>query len=174
MTPLEALGRLVERPGVASIVARRADLTADLVRAVVAVGDVVALVRLGLNAVTPLDVRWRLVRHLDAWVRIASVGPTGGAGPRGSVLPREFWSLLVEDPQLRMREQLASDPRLPDGVRRVLAADEAGPVRAAMVRSWEGMPEPVYRRFLADTPRPTKAPSLSSPCSCRTRGGRRG
>ncbi|GAA2502672.1 hypothetical protein [Winogradskya humida] len=63
---------------------------------------------------------------------------------------RELFSRLVDDPEPRVREELAKNDRMPAELRARLAHDPAPEVRAVLARWWTRAPEDVRRILLTD------------------------
>ncbi len=68
-TLVDLLWRLIKAPAAVSEAAARPDISADLAEAILQLGDPLAVVRLGKNAMAPAAIRSRLADHTDAMVR---------------------------------------------------------------------------------------------------------
>ncbi|MFD4657743.1 hypothetical protein ACFWP2_19180 [Kitasatospora sp. NPDC058444] len=110
-------------------VAGRADLTEDMIEEIIATDDRWLLHGLARNDRLPERSRLRLAAHPDEGVRAA-------LATRAASAPRRMLELLVDDPDVTVREHLAQvDGLAPDlGVR--LAADPEPQVRAALAQHW--------------------------------------
>ncbi|MDT5028550.1 MAG: hypothetical protein QOE61_4976 [Micromonosporaceae bacterium] len=124
-------------------VAKRADLTADLIAEIMATDHHWLLHSLALNRHLPDDVRLRLAEHVDSSVRAALVigGEHGG---------RELFDRLINDPDRRVREYLAQSEAVPADLRARLAHDPDPQIRATLACWWPEAPEAVRRILLTD------------------------
>ncbi|MEE6258101.1 hypothetical protein [Plantactinospora sonchi] len=124
-------------------VAKRPDLTADLIAEIIATDYHWLLHSLALNRHLPNDARLRLAEHRDSSVRAALVVGAHDA-------PRELFARLVDDPDKRVRECLAEKDHVPTDLRARLAGDPDPEIRATLAEWWPQAPEKVRRILLAD------------------------
>lgn len=125
-------------------VARRTDLTVDMIAEIIALDDHWLTHSLALNRGLPHAFRMTLAEHPDPAVRVAVViGADGGA-------PRELFERLIGDGDLRVREYLAQSDHVPPDLRARLAADPDPEIRATLARWWAQAPEAVRRLLLTD------------------------
>ncbi|MEO3748335.1 hypothetical protein [Plantactinospora sp. B5E13] len=124
-------------------VAKRADLTADLIAEILATDYHWLLHSLALNRHLPNDARLRLAEHRDPGVRAALVVGAEDA-------PRELFARLIDDPDKRVRECLAEKDHVPPDLRARLAGDPDPEIRATLAEWWPQAPEEVRRILLTD------------------------
>ncbi|GAA2558351.1 DUF2336 domain-containing protein [Winogradskya consettensis] len=174
----EALAhRLVAHRGGRGELAGRPDLTAALIDAIIATDDEGLLLSLARNPHVPAAVRLRLAAHPDPGVRtglarditrklspgpppairnLSEASPPAIHEPPGRLphnldpASRELFSRLVDDPEPRVREELAKNEVMPADLRARLAHDPAPEVRAMLARWWPQAPEDVRRVLLTD------------------------
>jgi hypothetical protein len=141
--PPELICRLFAyRKGFGSV-AKRSDLTDDMIAEIIAVDDHWLMHSLALNRSLPHAFRMTLAEHSDPAVRAALVVGAGDA-------PRELFERLIGDPDLKVREYLAKSDHVPADLRARLAADPDPKIRATVAQSWTQAPEPVRRLLLTD------------------------
>lgn len=137
-------------------VAKRPDLTDDVIAEIVD-GDRHRLVHsLALNRGLPDAFRMRLARHPEPAVRAALVVGSGAE------TAREVFALLIGDPDATVRECLAQSEQVPADLRAALAADPDPEVRAALARWWPRAPERVRRALLTDPVPDVRAAACST------------
>ncbi|MEU7471787.1 hypothetical protein AB0A94_25240 [Streptomyces sp. NPDC044984] len=125
-------------------VARRADLTADMIAEIIALDDHWLTHSLALNRGLPHAFRMTLAEHPDPSIRTAVVvGADGGA-------PRELFERLLGDSEPQVRKRLAESDRMPEDLRARLATDPDPEIRATLARWWTRAPEAVRRTLLTD------------------------
>ncbi len=125
-------------------VAKRPDLTDDLIDETIATDWHWLLHSLALNRELPDPARTRLARHPDVSIRTAlAIGCDRGAA-------REVFELLSDDADAKVRQPLAKIGHVPPDLRAGLAADPDPEVRATLARWWVDAPEDVRRRLLTD------------------------
>lgn len=124
-------------------VAKRRDLTADLITEIMATEYHWLLHSLALNPALPGSVRLRLSGHGDPAVRAALVVGSRNAG-------RELFERLIDDPDMQVRKYLAEGDTVPADLRARLAHDPDPDVRATLARWWPQAPEEVRRILLTD------------------------
>ncbi|WP_254648565.1 HEAT repeat domain-containing protein [Streptomyces sp. GbtcB6] len=141
--PPELVRRLFAyRRGIGSV-AKRPDLTDDMIAEIIAVDDRRLTHSLALNPSLPHAFRMRLAEHPDPGVRAALVVGADGA-------PRELFEQLLCDPDVRVREHLAEGDHVPADLRARLAADPEPKIRATLAQWWTQAPQPVRRLLLTD------------------------
>lgn len=141
--PPELVCRLFAyRKGFGSV-AKRSDLTDDMIAEIIAMDAHWLMHSLALNRSLPHVVRMTLAEHSDPAVRAALVVGAGDA-------PRELFERLLGDPDLRVREYLAESDHVPADLRARLAADPDPKIRATVAQWWTQAPEPVRRLLLTD------------------------
>ncbi|PBC94960.1 hypothetical protein BX281_2888 [Streptomyces sp. Ag82_O1-15] len=141
--PPELVRRLFSyRRGFGSV-ARRPDLTDDMIAEIIAIDDEWLTHALALNPSLPSAFRMRLAEHPDPGVRAALVIGADDA-------PRELFERLLRDPDVQVREHLAKSDHVPADLRARLAADPEPIVRATLAQWWTQAPEPVRRLLLTD------------------------
>ncbi|MFF6815237.1 hypothetical protein ACFZAG_35935 [Streptomyces sp. NPDC012403] len=125
-------------------VARRPDLTDDMIAEIIALDEHRLTHSLALNRRLPEAFRMTLAEHPDPVIRAAvAVGTDGGA-------PRELFERLHRDADPMVREYLAENKHVPADLRARLAADPEPKVRATLAQWWTQAPEPVRRLLLTD------------------------
>jgi hypothetical protein len=142
--PVELIHRLVTYRRGFGGVAKRADLTADVIDEIIATDYHWLLHSLALNPRLPNAVRLRLAEHHDPAVRAALV-----IGSRDNA-PARMFAQLIDDPDTRVREYLAVSDHVPANLRARLAHDPAPQVRATLAQWWTLAPETVRRMLLTD------------------------
>jgi hypothetical protein len=125
------------------LVARRSDLTEDMIEEIIATDDYRLLHSLALNEQLPGRFRMRLAGHRDYTVR-------GALTPHAATAPREMLERLIGDPHPYVREFLAKSQDTPPDLRARLVADSDPEIRAALARHWNEAPEAVRRILLTD------------------------
>jgi hypothetical protein len=141
--PLELIRRLLDHRRGFGHVAKRTDLTADLIAEIIATDYHWLLHSLALNPHLPNPVRLRLAEHRDPAVRAALV-----VGSRDA--PREMFARLIDDRDKRVRQQLTESDHVPADLRARLARDPDPEVRASLAQWWPQAPEKVRRILLTD------------------------
>ncbi|GAB7110926.1 hypothetical protein JCM4814A_92440 [Streptomyces phaeofaciens JCM 4814] len=136
-------------------VARRPDLTEDMLVDIIAIDDPWLLHSLALNDRLPDRFRIRLAAHRDKAVRAALVICAATA-------PREMLERLIDDPEPQVREYLARNRHTPPDLRARLATDPAPAIRAALARHWTQAPEAVRRILLTDPEAEVRAAACST------------
>ncbi|MEZ0110742.1 hypothetical protein ABH920_004757 [Catenulispora sp. EB89] len=124
-------------------VAERPDLTDDMIAEIIELDDHWLLHSLALNERLPDRFRIRLASHRDKAVRSA-------LAVRAATAPRQMLELLIDDPEPRVREDLAQSRHTPPDLRARLAADPDPAIRATLARYWTQAPEEVRRILLTD------------------------
>ncbi|KIR61300.1 hypothetical protein [Micromonospora haikouensis] len=124
-------------------VAMRADLTLDVIEEILASGHHRLLHSLALNPQLPHTVRMRLAAHTDPAVRAALAAHARDA-------PRELYEQLIDDPDTRVRSNLAERDDVPADLLARLAGDPDPQVRATLARWWTQAPEAIRRALLTD------------------------
>ncbi|QJT00328.1 hypothetical protein G9272_08540 [Streptomyces asoensis] len=141
--PPEFIRRLFAyRNGLGSV-AKRPDLTDDMIAEIIAVDDHWLVYSLALNRSLPHAFRMTLAEHPDPAIRAAVVVGADDA-------PRELFERLLSDPDLRVRERLAERDHMPTDLRARLVADPDPKVRATLAQWWTQAPEPARRLLLTD------------------------
>lgn len=126
-------------------VARRPDLTDDMIAEIIALDEHRLTHSLALNRRLPHAFRMTLAEHPDAAIRAAVVvGADGG-------VPRELFERLLGDADPMVREYLAESDHVPADLRAGLAADPDPKVRATLAQWWTQAPEAVRRLLLTDS-----------------------
>ncbi|MGW0434722.1 hypothetical protein ACWDV4_19575 [Micromonospora sp. NPDC003197] len=136
-------------------VAKRADLTADLIAEIIATDHHWLLHSLALNSHLPHAVRLQLAGHEDPAVRAALV-----IGGRHA--PRDLFERLIDDPDKRVREYLAQGDTVPADLRAHLVRDPDPEIRATLARWWPQAPEEVRRILLTDPVDTVRAAACST------------
>lgn len=136
-------------------VAKRADLTGDLIAEIIETGDRWLNHSLALNGGLPDAFRKRLATYPDPAVRAALV--VGGENAS-----REIFELLIGDPDAQVRKYLAQSKHVPADLRVTLAADPDPEIRAELARWWPQAPEHVRRTLLTDTDGDVRAAACST------------
>lgn len=142
--PVELVRRLLPHRGGFEQVARRADLTDDVIEEIIAADRDWQIRALAGNRTLPDRFRLLLAAHPDAATRC---GVVIGCGQDTG---REVYERLAADPAAEVREHLAESGHAPQDVLAGLAADEEPKVRATLAKWWTQAPEPVRRRLLTD------------------------
>ncbi|GAA3499150.1 hypothetical protein GCM10019016_103080 [Streptomyces prasinosporus] len=124
-------------------VARRPDLTDDMIAEIIAVDDHWLTHSLALNRSLPHAFRTELGKHPDPAIRAAVVVGADGA-------PRELFERLLDDADPGVRERLAESGHVPTDLRARLATDPDPTVRATLAQWWTQAPEAVRRLLLTD------------------------
>ncbi|GGT45775.1 hypothetical protein GCM10010254_75600 [Streptomyces chromofuscus] len=141
--PPELVRRLLaHRRGFGSV-AKRPDLTDDMIAEIIALDDHWLTHSLALNRSLPHVFRMTLTDHPDPAIRAALVVAADGA-------PRELFERLIGDADVRVREYLAQSDHVPTDLRARLAADPEPKIRATLAQWWPQAPEPVRRLLLTD------------------------
>jgi hypothetical protein len=141
--PLELIRRLLAYRQGFGEVAKRADLTDDLIAEIIATDYHWLLQSLALNPHLPNPVRLRLAEHRDPAVRAALVVGSHDA-------PREMFARLIDDPDKRVRQYLTESDHVPADLRARLVRDPDPEVRASLAQWWPQAPETVRRILLTD------------------------
>ncbi|MFJ8579457.1 hypothetical protein [Micromonospora sp. NPDC093277] len=136
-------------------VAKRADLTPDMIEDILASGHHWLLHSLALNGQLPHAVRMRLAAHTDPGIRAALA-----AGARDA--PRELHERLIDDPDTRVREYLAERDDIPTDLLARLAHDPDPKIRATLARWWTQAPDAVRRILLTDPVDEVRAAACST------------
>ncbi|MFI6523745.1 hypothetical protein [Streptomyces uncialis] len=136
-------------------VAKRPDLTEDMIAEIVAIDDRWLLHSLALNDRLPDLFRIRLAAHRDGAVRAALV-------VHAATAPREVLEQLINDTDPRVREYLAQGQHTPSDLRSRLAADPDSAIRAALAKHWPQAPEAVRRILLTDPEAKVRAAACST------------
>jgi hypothetical protein len=136
-------------------VAKRADLTPDMIEEILASDQHWLLHSLALNRQLPHTVRMRLAAHADPAIRAALA-----VGARDA--PRELYERLIDDPDPRVREYLAERDDLPADLLARLARDPDPKIRATLARWWTQAPEAVRRLLLTDPVDEVRAAACST------------
>ncbi|MFJ5924858.1 hypothetical protein ACIQF6_19870 [Kitasatospora sp. NPDC092948] len=153
--PAPMVRRLIaDRQGFGEV-ARRPDLTDDLVAEIVATDDEWLLHSLALNERLPGRFRSLLAAHPDASVRSALVRHAASA-------PREVWERLVDDSDPEVRTSLAESADTPSDLRESLVVDPDPTVRAALAKYWTQAPEEVRRVLLTDPEEQVRSAACST------------
>lgn len=142
--PVELIKRLVAYRRGFGHVAKRSDLTSDVIDEIIATDYHWLLHSLALNPWLPNRVRLQLAERHDPAVRAALV-----IGSRDEA-PPEMFARLIDDPDARVREQLAESDHLPAHLRARLAHDPDPQVRATLAQWWTEAPETIRRTLLTD------------------------
>ncbi|MGW3287368.1 hypothetical protein ACWDR3_22295 [Streptomyces sp. NPDC001002] len=141
--PPEFIRRLFAHRRSFGRVAKRPDLTDDMIAEIIAIDDHWLTHSLALNPGLPHAVRIHLAEHPDPGIRGALVIGAGSA-------PREVLERLLDDPDVLVRERLAESDHLPPDLRARLAADPEPTIRATVAQCWTQAPESVRRLLLTD------------------------
>ncbi|WP_406300461.1 hypothetical protein OG948_36265 (plasmid) [Embleya sp. NBC_00888] len=136
-------------------VARRQDLTEDMIAEIIAIDDHWLLHSLALNDRLPDRFRIGLAGHRDNAVRSALVIHAGTA-------PRQMFEKLIDDPDPKVREYLAKGDHTPPDLRARLAADPDPAIRAALAKHWPQAPESIRRILLTDPEPGVRAAACST------------
>ncbi|MFB7553808.1 hypothetical protein [Streptomyces sp. NPDC056154] len=124
-------------------VAKRPDLSDDMIAEIIAVNDHWLTHSLALNRSLPHTFRMKLAEHPDPAIRAAVVVGADAA-------PRELYERLIGDADPQVREYLAQSDHLPTDLRARLAADLDPKIRATLAQWWTQAPESVRRLLLTD------------------------
>ncbi|MEU2448695.1 hypothetical protein ABZ605_01320 [Streptomyces sp. NPDC012765] len=124
-------------------VAKRPDLSDDVIAEIIAMDDHWLTHSLALNRRLPQAFRMMLAEHPDPAIRRAVAVAADGA-------PRVLFERLLGDADPQVREHLAESDHVPADLRARLAADENPKVRATLAQWWTTAPEPVRRMLLTD------------------------
>ncbi|MEW2622951.1 hypothetical protein [Streptomyces sp. NPDC048106] len=141
--PPELVRRLFAHRGGFGSVAKRPDLTDDMIAEIAALGDHWLTHSLALNRSLPHAFRMTLAEHPDPAIRAAVVVGAGDA-------PRELFEWLLGDADPRVRQHLAESDHVPADLRARLAADPEPKIRATLAQWWPQAPEAVRRLLLTD------------------------
>ncbi|MYV99147.1 hypothetical protein [Streptomyces sp. SID3343] len=136
-------------------VAKRPDLTEDMIAEIIAIDEHWHLHSLALNDRLPDRFRVRLAAHRDKAVRSALV-------VHAATAPREMFEKLIDDPDPRVREYLAKGHHTPPDLRARLAADPDPGIRATLAKWWTQAPESVRRILLTDPEPAVRAAACST------------
>lgn len=142
--PMDLIRRLVTYRRGLGRVARRSDLTAEVIDEIIATDYRWSLHSLALNPRLPGLVRLRLAEHHDPLVRAAL------AAANADDAPAELFVRLIDDPDTLVRERLAENDDVPAELRARLAHDPDPQVRATLAQWWPQAPETVRRTLLTD------------------------
>lgn len=137
---LDLLRRLVRHPGARRCVARRRDLSVELIEKIIALGSARTI---AANSSMPAGVKARLAGHPQPDVR-AALAANASDDPPG-LLAR-----LSEDADPMVREFLAMNERLDPPILAGLAGDPEPRVRVSVIQHWRDAPEGVRRAWLTD------------------------
>ncbi|MEV0993150.1 hypothetical protein [Streptomyces sp. NPDC049949] len=124
-------------------VAKRPDLSDDVIAEIIATDDHWLTHSLALNRSLPQTFRMMLAEHPDPEIRRAVAVAADGA-------PRGLFERLLGDADPQVREHLAESDHMPADLRARLAADADPKVRASLAQWWTTAPEPVRRLLLTD------------------------
>ena len=141
--PAEGVRRLFARRRGFGAVARRPDLTPEMITEIIGTGDHWLVHSLALNQEVPSSTRMQLAGHRDPAVRAA-------LALRAENAPREMFEILARDQDLHVREWLAQNEYMPADLRACLSADPDPKIRATLAQWWPQAPEPVRRILLTD------------------------
>ncbi|MFI6586032.1 hypothetical protein [Embleya sp. NPDC050493] len=136
-------------------VARRQDLTEDMIAEIIAIDDHWLLHSLALNDRLPDRFRLGLAGHRDNAVRSALV-------IHAATAPRQMFEKLIDDPDPKVREYLAKGDHTPPDLRGRLAADPDPAIRAALAKHWPQAPESIRRILLTDPEPGVRAAACST------------
>ena len=155
LLPVDLIGRMLAyRKGFGEI-ARRPDLTDEMITEIIASDYHRLLHSLALNRRLPNTFRWMLAEHRDPTVRAALV--IGGQGA-----PAELFERLLGDPDVRVREYMAQSDHVPVQVRVRLAGDPDPRIRATLAQWWTRAPLQVRRILLTDAADEVRAAACST------------
>ncbi|MFD7868244.1 hypothetical protein [Streptomyces sp. NPDC059783] len=141
--PAELVRRFLGRRKGLGQVAKRPDLSEDVIAEIIAVDDHWLTHSLALNRRLPPAFRMILAGHADPSIRRAVAVAAEGS-------PRALYERLLDDGDQQVRQYLAENDHTPDDLRTRLAADPSPEVRSAVAQWWTAAPEPVRRRLLTD------------------------
>lgn len=153
--PPELVRRLFAQSKGLGRVAKRPDLTDDMIAEIVAIDDLWLTHSLALNRSLPYAFRMALAEHPNPLIRAAVVVGADDA-------PRELFERLLGDADPLVREQLAESDCVPADLRARLAADPEPKIRAALAQWWTQAPEPVRRLLLSDDDATVRAAACST------------
>ncbi|GAA1224614.1 hypothetical protein GCM10009665_13550 [Kitasatospora nipponensis] len=136
-------------------VAKRPDLTEDMIAEIIAIDDHWLLHGLALNDRLPDRFRVRLATHRDEAVRAALV-------VHAATAPRAMFEQLIDDPDRQVREYLAGGHHTPPDLRARLVADLDPAIRAALAKHWTQAPEAIRRILLTDPEAAVRAAACST------------
>ncbi|KOG54648.1 hypothetical protein ADK75_13510 [Streptomyces virginiae] len=141
--PSELVRRLLGHRKGFGEVAKRPDLSDDVIAEIIAMDDHWLTHSLALNRRLPQAFRMMLAEHPDPAIRRAVAVAADGA-------PRVLFERLLGDADPQVRQHLAESDHVPADLRARLAADENPKVRATLAQWWTTAPEPVRRMLLTD------------------------
>lgn len=141
--PSELVRRLLGYRKGFGTVAKRPDLSDDMIAEIIATDDHWLTHSLALNRSLPQAFRMMLAQHPDPAIRRAVAIAADGA-------PRELFERLLEDTDPQVREHLAESDHVPADLRARLATDPDPKVRATLAQWWTTASEPVRRLLLTD------------------------
>ncbi|MFF3014840.1 hypothetical protein [Streptomyces sp. NPDC057939] len=141
--PPELVRRLLGHRKGFGQVAKRPDLSAEVIAEIIAADDHWLTHSLALNRSLPHGFRMVLAEHPDPAIRTALVVGAGDA-------PRELYERLLGDPDPQVRGRVAESDHVPDDLRARLATDSDPEVRRTLAQWWTTAPEPVRRQLLTD------------------------
>ncbi|MFJ2172721.1 hypothetical protein ACIOHE_07430 [Streptomyces sp. NPDC087851] len=141
--PPEAIRRLFTRRKGLGHVAKRPDLTSDMISEIIALDDHWLTHSLALNRRLPHTFRMTLAEHPDPAIRTAVVVGADRA-------PYELFERLSNDADPRVRGELAQSDDVPTDLRARLAADPDPKIRATLAAWWTQAPEAVRRHLLTN------------------------
>ncbi|MET9596187.1 hypothetical protein [Streptomyces sp. NPDC006459] len=141
--PSELVRRLLGHRQGFGEVAKRPDLSDDVIAEIIAMDDHWLTHSLALNRSLPQAFRMMLAEHPDPEIRRALAVAADGA-------PRVLFERLLGDADPQVRQHLAESDHVPADLRARLATDETPKVRAALAQWWTTAPEPVRRMLLTD------------------------
>ncbi|MFE2523378.1 hypothetical protein ACFXEL_04010 [Streptomyces sp. NPDC059382] len=141
--PSELVRRLLGHRKGLGRVAKRPDLSDDVIAEIIATDDLWLTHSLALNRSLPQAFRMTLVEHPDPAIRTAVAIAAVGA-------PRELFERLLGDADPQVREHLAESDHAPADLRARLVTDPDPKVRATLAQWWTTAPEPVRRLLLTD------------------------
>lgn len=154
--PGDLVGRLLRYRRGFGHVAKRSDLTEDLIAEIIDADWFWLVHSLALNSSLPDTFRMRLARHPHPLVRAAVVVGSGDG------TPREVFELLIDDPDTTVRGYLAESGHVPEDLRAALAADPDPKIRATLAQWWTDAPEQVRRTLLTDPVPDVRAAACST------------
>lgn len=157
--PPEFIRRMFAHKGGRRTAAGRSDLTRAMVAEILASDDRWLIHALACNWHLDHPTCMRLAESTDPAVRATVVS-------RARDAEREFFELLINDVDGRVRSRLAESVRTPDDLRARLAADPDPGVRIALAQWWVEAPEAIRRVLLTD-PEPEVRAAACSTYYCR-------
>ncbi|MFG2972084.1 HEAT repeat domain-containing protein [Streptomyces sp. NPDC048331] len=125
-------------------VAKRPDLTDEMIAEIIAIDDHWLTHSLALNRHLPHTFRMALAEHPDPGIRTALAA-------RADDATRELFERLLGDTDPKVRLSLAQSPHGPADLRARLATDPDPEIRATLAQWWTQAPEPVRRLLLTDS-----------------------